>query len=198
VTIRARAWSGIGAVIVAWLAIARPWTIRPIAGEPGGPFDAAAYVTRIWEARAVPAIRSRAISFAAYETQHTTRATPVSLDGTVVDVDTRSRVGVATVDLNPPDGRADARLLIGPALRGTALRDALEFIQFTDFTNQIQFAAVANALNDRALLSALKNVNAASLAGRRIRVIGVAWRDSIAPDAVPFVVPVQLSIGERP
>jgi predicted lipoprotein len=188
----------IGAAIVAWLAIARPWTIRPIGGEPEGPFDATAYVAKIWDARAVPAVRARAISFAAYENQHTTRATPVSLDGTVVDVDTRSRVGVAAVDLNPADGRADARLLIGPALRGTAIRDALDFIQFTDFTNQIQFAAVANALNDRAMQTALKDVNAASLAGRRVQVIGVAWRDSTAPDALPFVVPVQLSIGDRP
>lgn len=197
-TIQARVRVGFGAVIVAWLAIARPWTIRPIAGESSGPFDATAYVAKIWDARAVPAIRARAIPFLTYEQQHTTPATPVSLDGVVLAVDTRSRVGVAAIDLNPPDGRVDALLLIGPALRGTAIRDALDFIRFTDFTNQIEFAAVANALNDRAFAAALKEVNAASLAGRRVQAIGVAWRDSTAADALPFVVPVQLSIGDRP
>ena len=189
--------SVVGLAVVAWLAIARPWTIRPITEESHGPFDAAAYVDRVWDARAVPTIRSRAIPFAAFESQKTSRATPVSLDGVVIDVDGRSRVGVAAIDVTR-DGRPDALLRIGPVLRGTAIRDALDFIQFTDFTNQIQFAAVANALNERALTTALKGVTAASLVGHRVQVIGVAWRESTGTPGLPYVVPVQLSIGDRP
>ena len=37
-----------------------------------------------------------------------------------------------------------AAIQIGPVLRGTALRDALEFVRFTDFVNQFEFAGVAN------------------------------------------------------
>jgi predicted lipoprotein len=197
-TAPARGWIVTSVAVIAWLAIARPWTIRPIAEAPHGPFDATAYVATIWESRAVPAIRTRAVPFATFQAQHVTQATAVSLDATVVETNTRSRVGTAALDVSPSDGRADALLMIGPVLRGTALRDALDFIQFTDFTNQIQFAGVAAALNEHVLASALKDVTAAGLTGRHVQVLGVAWRESAAPDALPFVVPVQLSIGGRP
>ena len=38
----------------------------------------------------------------------------------------------------------------GPVLKGTALRDSLEFVKFGDFVNQVAFAEVATALNERA------------------------------------------------
>ena len=181
--------------VVAWLAIARPWTIRPIAAVPSGPFDAHDYVARIWDARALPALRAKAVPFAAFRDGRTTGATPVSLDGVVLDVDTSSRVGIARIAATA-DGPADARLMIGPVLRGTALRDALDFIQFTDFTNQIQFASVADALNDRVLAAAIKDVPVASLKGRRVTVLGVAWRE-YGSQELPFVIAVQLSVGDR-
>jgi predicted lipoprotein len=183
---------------IVWLAIARPWTIRPIAEEPRGPFDAKAYVAKIWDARVVPDIRTHAIPFAAFQSQRMTGATPVSFEGIVADVNTSSRVGTASIDVAPADGRADALLMIGPVIRGTALRDALAFIQFTDFTNQIQFAAVANTLNERVLTTTLRNITPPALAGHRVAVVGVAWKESTAAGALPFVVPVQLSLGDRP
>jgi predicted lipoprotein len=193
-----RAWIVTGVAVIAWLAVFRPWTIRRIAEEPNGPFDANAYVTKIWDARAVPALRARAVPFAAFLNQHSGRVTPVSLDGVIVQVNTTSRVGTAAVDVTPPDGRPDALLLIGPVIRGTALRDSLGFIQFTDFTNQIQFADVANALNDRVLATALAHVDVPGMMGRHVQVLGVAWKEPSAPDGLPFVVPVQITIGDRP
>ena len=84
-------------------------------------------------------------------------------------------------------------------IRGTALRDAVDFIQFGDFTNQIQFADVANALNDRVLATTLAHVDPAGLKGRHVQVLGVAWRQQAsAADALPFVVPVQFSIEDHP
>jgi predicted lipoprotein len=185
------------AVVAAWLAIARPWTIRPIADEPRGPFDANAYVETIWESRVLPAIRSQAVSLSGFENAPGARATAVSFDGVVTGVNTDSRVGTASIDVAPPDGRVDAVVLIGPVVRGTALRDALDFIRFTDFTNQIQFAAVANALNDRVLATALQGIAPEALAGRSVQVLGVAWTDPSAGEA-PFVVPVEIAIGEGP
>jgi predicted lipoprotein len=193
-----RGWIVTVLAAAAWLAIARPWTIRPIAEDTHGPFDAQAYVARIWDSRALPTLRSAAVPFAAYRTLQTARATPVRLEGVVVGVDTASRVGTASIDVLPTDGRPDVLLMIGPVLRGTALRDALEFIQFTDFTNQLQFAAVGTALNERVLATALKGVTADVLTGHHVDVLGVAWKDAQAGDRLPFVVPVELSIAERP
>ena len=57
-------------------------------------------------------------------------------------------------------------------LRGTALRDALEFVRFTDFVNQLEFAGVANALNDRVVTSVITPVNVDALAGRQVTFVG--------------------------
>ncbi len=178
----------------AWLAIARPWTIRPIAESSHGSFDAHTYVGDVWDQRVVPLLRSRAVPLQAASARTLTQPTPVTLEGVVLDVDTSSRVGTAAVDLEPADGRPDVLLMIGPVFRGTALRDALDFIRFTDFTNQIQFAAVGTALNERALAS-MSDVDPSSLRRRTVRVLGVAWRDGQRPDSLPLVVPVQGSFG---
>ena len=192
-----RGWLAAMAAFAAWLAIAQPWTIRPIADEARGPFDAGTYVETIWESRVVPAIRSQAMPLADFESGPGARAAAVSFDGVVTGVNTESRVGTASIDVAPPDGRVDVLVLIGPVVRGTALRDALDFIQFTDFTNQIQFAAVANALNDRVLATTLQDLAPEALAGRSVQILGVAWRDRTADD-VPFVVPVEIAVGDRP
>lgn len=66
---------------------------------------------------------------------------PVKLEGVVVEANTESRAATIGVDTTGK-GKADATVQIGPALRGTAIRDALDFVSFNDFTNQIDFAAM--------------------------------------------------------
>jgi len=196
VTAPARGWIVTIVVAAAWLAITRPWTIQPIADSSRGSFDARAYVAHVWDARAMPLLRSRAVPLRPLPAGMLTRPTPVTIDGVVLDVDTSSRVGTAAIDVVPPDGRPDALLMVGPVFRGTALRDALDFVQFTDFTNQIQFAAVGTALNERALAS-LGDIDLSSVKGRHVHVLGVAWRDAQRPDSPPLVVPVQCAFGDR-
>jgi predicted lipoprotein len=47
------------------------------------------------------------------------------------------------------DGKADAKVQIGPAVRGTALRDTLEFVNFNEFKNQIEWAQFGKAFNEK-------------------------------------------------
>ena len=54
---------------------------------------------------------------------------------------------------------------IGPAMRGTALRDALDFVSFNDFNNQIDYAQFGKAFNSYACKHALSQA-AARGAGR--------------------------------
>ena len=182
----------------------KPWTVRPIedrsSGTPSssGRFDAAAYVASIWAARVVAAANTSASEIGPGWPADRSRSAPavfVRGAGTVLQVDRRSRVGLALLDLAPLDGRADVALQIGPVLRGTALRDALPFIRFGDFANQIEYADVASALNARVLLEALNAVDSASLEGRTVSFRGAVKPGGTSASGLPEIVPVVLQGG---
>jgi len=42
---------------------------------------------------------------------------------------------------------ANIAVQVGPVFRGTSIRDFLDFVKFEDFTNQVDFAKLANELN---------------------------------------------------
>lgn len=196
------------------IAIARPWTIRPIvssadstaaattsatspSSSPSGPFDAARYVASIWDSRIIPSASSSAVDLTralsdAKGANAPARAMLVSGTGVVTSVDTRSRVGLAQIDLAPGDGQPDAAIQIGPVLRGSALRDAVGFIRFEDFANQIDHARVAGALNTRVIESVLRDLDKPdALRGRTIEFRGAAV---IGSAAAPEIVPVTLQV----
>ena len=56
---------------------------------------------------------------------------------------------------------------IGPAMRGTAIRDALDFVSFGDFTNQIDFARFGKAFNTYVNRNTLENLPREDLIGRK-------------------------------
>jgi predicted lipoprotein len=191
-----RAWIGAGVFVLAWLAIDQPWTIRPLRSASTGPFDAGAYVASIWD-RARQEVINRAVDVNAavpVSGDAAPKVRAVSVAGTILAVDTSSRVGVVTVDAAPADGRADASVQIGPVIRGSALRDVLSFVQFTDVPNQIAFAAVASELNDRVLETVLSGLDVASLTGKRVMVVGAAPVTARGDGALPLIVPVLFEI----
>jgi len=125
-----------------------PWVVRPIDETNAEKFDAVRYVDSIW----VKAAGEPSL---------------VRGEGKVVRAE---------------DGRLvlDSSVVIetGPVIRGTALRDALPFIQFSQFTNQLEYARVANALNERAAkVAAAAQVKA----GDTVRYAGAASKDGIVP-----------------
>jgi predicted lipoprotein len=177
--------SGSVIAIAALLAFCQPWTIRPIADASGaagagggahaGAFDASTYVSSVWDARVLPAASRDAVDLrqALTAQDSTRRAVLVRGAGVITSVDERSRMGMAYVDLVPTDGRPDVALQIGPVLRGTTVRDAVGFIRFTDFANQIDFARVASELNARVLASVIAPLGKASLlTGRSVTFTG--------------------------
>jgi predicted lipoprotein len=117
-----------------------------------------------------------------------------NFDGQVVTADTASRAATAGVDVDG-DGKADATIQIGPAIRGTALRDALDFVSFTSFTNQIEYAQFGKALNtrvDRVLLSTLPRDQ---LVGRTVKVLGVFPLEKL--DQPPLITPAEIILGPK-
>jgi len=117
-------------------------------------------------------------------------------EGRVISIDTRSKAGLAMVDVPPFDGKPDVSIQIGPVLRGTSLRDATGLVRFSDFVNQLQFADVGNELNDRVLRTVLAPVPLTTLTGKTIAFAGTA--SGVVNEAPPIreLVPIRLLVQE--
>ena len=119
----------------------------------------------------------------------------VKLNGKIVAANTESRAGSINVDSNG-DGKADARIQIGPVMRGTALRDCLDFVTFNDFTNQIDFAQFGKAFNlhvDKNLTSKLPRDG---LLGQHVSLLGAY--PLVSPDEIPLITPATLKLSDAP
>jgi predicted lipoprotein len=91
------------------------------------------------------------------------------------------------VDGIPKD--VQVSLQVGPAINGTALRDVVGFINFGQFTNQVEYAGSATALNTQVKEKVLKGIDAASLAGKRVSFVGAFTL--LVPTAVT-ITPIKL------
>ncbi len=84
----------------------------------------------------------------------------VKAEARVVGINTRSRKGTLSIDVEPYNGEEDATVWIGPIITSYSVRDSLDFISFTTgatgasgthylFDTQVQFAELSNSLNRR-------------------------------------------------
>jgi predicted lipoprotein len=176
-----------------------------------GSFDAVAYVDKIWDAKVVPSFAEHATGLADLlpaiaadpeaagkaHGRHGGAGDPysyaVSGTGKVVAVDSKSRRGLVTVDLGGVQAPHQAVLQIGPVVFGSALRDSLPFIQFGDFVNQIQYAQVSRALNDRAIKGVRAGLDPDALMGKTVSFAGGATIRSA--DEPVTVTPTMLKVA---
>jgi len=214
-------WAPIPAMLLLCLTLAScvPWTVRPIGSEQdnSGPVTqtAAAYVDSVWASKLVPAVMGSAVeartlldALAASPAEALARygrreagGPPyfaVKGRGVVLEVDTSSRTGLALIDVAPFDQKPDASIQIGPVLRGVSLRDATGVVRFSDFVNQLQFADVGNELNDRVLKTVLAPLEMTSLRGRAVTFMGTLAAEEGAIPPLRDLVPVELTVEERP
>jgi predicted lipoprotein len=203
------------------LASCVPWTVRPIGAEKDAASSStvtdtpAAYVDSIWAGKLLPAMRRSAVdarvlldALAASPSDAQARYGRreangpwhfvVKGEGVVTAVDTRSRVGVALVDIAPFDKRPDLSIQIGPVLRGTSLRDATGIVRFTDFVNQLQFADAGNELNNRVLKTVLAPLDREKLKARKVYFTGAVSVQEKTDPPLRDLVPVTLAVEERP
>ena len=191
--------------------------ILPTGETPGGKkavFDPDKAVADIWQPKVIPYLQGKAGAFA--EVAAMAKADPaaagakygnpkkqanspwtyaVKLDGKIVAANTESRAATVDVDVDG-DGKADARVQIGPAIRGTALRDALDFVDFNSFTNQIDYAQFGKAFNVHVNKTVLSQLPRENLGGRTAKVLG-AFRAPSGQD-LPLVAPAEIEIGPKP
>lgn len=181
--------------------------------KTGTGFQATEYVAAVWDERILPVYEEEAVDYttvlsslrddrqSASERYGLARETGepffvFKVRGTcrVVEYDDSSRNGVIRVDMEPADGEVDATLQVGPVIRGTAIRDSMEFIRFTDVGNQLQFAALANELNARMRKDSVEPLDLPSIVGKRISFLG-AFRFQEADEVEDIVVtPVKIDL----
>ncbi|WP_019280368.1 DUF2291 family protein [Rhizobium grahamii] len=174
-------------------------------------FDPTAKVDAIWQPQVVPYFEKRAGDLkdvvqlagsspdqagAKYGNPRKQSSSPwtyaAKFTGKVIAADTASRAGTLDVDTDG-DGKADAKVQIGPALRGTALRDTLDFVNFNEFKNQIEWAQFGKAFNEKANTVFLASVPRDGLIGKPVTVIGAFPLPS--GGQLPLVTPSELKVG---
>ena len=196
-------------------------TVKPIGWAPsagtgsgnngGGAFDAKAYVTSIWSSQVLSTFDAKSVDAAtllaaliadpvAAEKKYGNQAAdngPYSFmikgSGKVLEA---GADGLA-VDLAPPDGKADVTINTGPVILGTALRDAVGFIKFGDFTNQIDYAQVSTEMKNEVKTTVFASFDATNAVGKTVSFEGafaLSDRTSITAASI-VIVPVRLTVG---
>jgi predicted lipoprotein len=114
-------------------------------------------------------------------------------EGKIVASNTQSRAATIDVDVDG-DGKADLRTQIGPAIRGTALRDSLDFVDFNTFKNQIDFAQFGKSFNTYANATVLSKLPREGLDGKTVKLLG-AYVPASGSD-LPLMTPAQAEIAQ--
>lgn len=215
-------WPGLAAAVAAGLLLAScrfiptadvPALANANAPSGSGAFDPDMMVASIWSSKVVPyfekkagpllevrdlAAKSPEEAGAKFGYHPKSEQSPwtyvVKFEGKIVAADTQSRASTITVDVSG-QGKGDAIVQIGPAMRGTAIRDALDFVSFGDFTNQIDFARYGKAFNTYVNQTTLEKLPRDALVGRKVTVLGAYSFVSAAE--TPLITPVELTLGPQ-
>jgi predicted lipoprotein len=176
-------------------------------------FDVKAFVDKVWTSKAVEEFKAKAVDLAtlmpAIEAdpekagrtygrgggQGNPWSYEVKGEGKVTAIDVASRHGLMTVEIATKSGPQPVDLQIGPVIFGTALRDSLPFIHFGEFVNQIQFAEVSRALNDRATKDLAQSFDSKTVVGKTATFYGAATQGSSSTRL--SVTPIAIEIGKE-
>ncbi|WP_141585142.1 DUF2291 family protein [Actinomadura sp. WMMA1423] len=175
----------------------------------GGKFNATAYAEQVWASKVVPtaqknaqdaatllpALRADQQGAGARYGKQAGAGSPYSFlikgTGTVKDVTSGNAVGSIQLDV-PGAGKTDVNLAIGPAFVGTAVRDAVGFIGFGQFNNQIDYADAAAALNNKVKTTVVRGLDPASVKGKKVTFTGAF--QLVAPSSV-MITPITLEVA---
>ncbi|WP_437757428.1 DUF2291 family protein [Sorangium sp. So ce1389] len=163
---------------------------RGASQRPHG-FDPARWTEEVWSSKVIPHFEKDAVDMGQvldavrrdldeagkkYGRRADAEGSPWSFTvrgrGKVLSVNTESRAGTLVVSVDAPFGPQDVTLQLGTVVKGTALRDSLPFFSFGDVTNQIEFAQVSRALNDRAVSGLKPDLAAVGKPGTTVEFVG--------------------------
>ncbi|KQY16835.1 hypothetical protein ASE23_23315 [Rhizobium sp. Root73] len=186
-------------------------TAEEAAEAASGGFNPARQVAQIWDSKVIPFLETRAGSFqevnalsksdldaaaAKYGHKEKEGSAPwtfaAKVSGTIIKAETASRAAYLDTDVDG-DGKADVRIQIGPVIKGTAIRDSLDFVSFNDFKNQIQWAEFGKAFNVHVNGLTLEKLPRDGLEGKKVEALGAYPLPSSGQPAL--LTPATITIG---
>ena len=97
-------------------------------------------------------------------------------EGMVTSVNKKSRVGTIEIKLDS-DISTKILIAIGPVVKKDSIRDAVGFIQFNDFENQIEFADVSRIIKVNVLNKIIGPIDFDKLLNKKIKFQGAFTHD---------------------
>ena len=110
--------------------------------------------------------------------------------GTVTEVQTEKKAGYIAIKLEGYDGSEEIKIQVGSVIKGSSVRDALSFIKFGDYTNQEEYAAVSQSINDVIMEKVINPETASGLNGKTIEFTGCF---TVKDDTTILITPVVLT-----
>lgn len=172
-------------------------------------FNAGDNVAEFWESEALPELKDEAVDMAEFLTaangdlnsladQYGTYSMGTSGElsytvkgtGTVESVDTESQAGTMTIKLNDYSGAEEVIIQIGNVIKGSSIRDSLSFIKFGDYTNQQDYAAVSQSINEIVLEDVINPDSAKELEGKTITFLGCF---TVSDNTTVLITPVEIT-----
>ena len=171
-------------------------------------FDAKAYVENIWKSKIIPTISKEAkdityildelfINKEVAEERYGGRSGTGSYsfmikgNGEVTSLNTASRVGTISIKLEKSYD-SEIYITLGPVIKKDSIRDAVKFIKFNDFVNQLDFADVSRIIKVRVLNEIIGPLNLKEITGKNINFEGAITFDRkdkiyITPTKIEFL-----------
>ena len=175
------------------------------------------YAVDNWDTKVVPAIKERAVDMAEFVKDAQADLTATGLkygnranetsawsfcvkgDVKVLDIENAEKPNktLLVLDLAPYDGQPDCKLFYGKVFSSNiknAIRDGVGFLHLDDFENQVEFADVTTAFNDKVKNDILTQHDAADLKGKQISFYGcISLTDATYENMV--VIPVEIAVA---
>ncbi len=176
-------------------------------------FDAASYVKENWETRIVPDIERKARNLKDLLEELKSDPTEASekygirkeetspysfiIKGQfeIIEVNRTSSAGIMYIDLEDLSGNAFCAVQIGPVIKKSMIRDALEFIKFGDFSNQIEFANISREINFYVRDNIVNKIDETWKPGMSVDIQGVFTMDEAGSVLITPVM-IELLNGE--
>ena len=115
----------------------------------------------------------------------------VNGEAEIISLNKESRVGTLELKLSK-DYDAQIFITIGPVIKKDSVRDAVKFIKFNDFVNQLDFAGVSRIIKTRVMNEIIGPLNLNNIVGKQISFEGAITFDR--NDKI-FITPTMLDLG---